>query len=489
MVELQPARTGITVAPLGVGVIRYLTLGVLLISVVVLVITSGRSYFRADDFSHLLSARYDTLGHLASVITRPEYANHYRPMVKVFYFVNYAMSGLNPASYFLSSIAVFVLNALLFFLLVRTLASDSLLALCALLLLLLQANTYLYTVTWIAAISSMLAPLFMLACLWLYVRSVRGAKLIKSTYLLSLVCFALALMTKESASTLVLLLASYDFLFGWLDAPNKLAKLGRLAARYVPFGAMLALYALLRGTAGAMSLAGEGSYTLRFGFSVVRNAVYFSQQLGFMVVAVLVCTIPAMFVSHTRLEKNEVRIVVFGLFMALVFASPVLFLTWASPTWLFAPALGTTLAVSVPLSKVLGRTASQMGLSVLSGILVLALMGNFLLWSKLVEARWLQWGTYTHNMLADIQQRYPDLPSDSTVWLVDSNAEQAFGVDRLLRNHAPSALRLWYGDLSLNARIAVTASDIEELKQQRQAGERVFVFEYHDGHLAEKTGP
>ena len=76
-----------------------------------------------------------------------------------------------------------------------------------------------------------------------------------------------------------------------------------------------------------------------------------------MVVAVLVCTIPAMFVSHTRLEKNEVRIVVFGLFMALVFASPVLFLTWASPTWLFAPALGTTLAVSVPLSKMLGRTA------------------------------------------------------------------------------------------------------------------------------------
>jgi hypothetical protein len=489
MVESQPARIGFTVAPLRVEVIRYLSVGVLLISVVVLLITSGRSYFRADDFSHLLSARYDTLGDLAGLITRPEYANHYRPLVKAFYVVNYAMSGMNPASYFLSSIAVFVLSALLFFLLVRTLASDSLLALCALLLLLLQANTYLYTVTWIAAISDTLAPLFMLACLWLYVCSVRGAKLIKSTYLLSLLCFALALMSKESACPLVLLLAGYDFLFGWLDAPDKLARLGLLAARYVPFGIVLAFYALLRSRAGAMALAGGESYTLHLGLNVLRNGVYFTEQLGFMVVAVLVCTVPAMLVSHTHLEKNEVRIIAFGLFMALVFAAPVLLLAWSSPTWLFAPALGTTLAVSVPLSKMLRRTVPQMGLLVLSGILVLALMGNFLLWSKLVEARWLQWGRYTHNILVDIQQRYPDLPPNSTVWLVDSHAKQAFGVNRLLRNHAPSALRLWYGDLSLNARIATTASDIEELKQQRQAGGRVFVFEYHDGHLIEKAGP
>lgn len=461
---------------------------IIFVTLLILLFTSSKGYFRADDFSHLLSFKYDTSKDITRVFTKAEYTGHYRPLVKVFFFLNYSVSGLNPISYFTTSIIIFALNIYVFFLFVRVISRNSLQAHSAVLLLLLQINTYLYTVNWIGAVTNILSSFFVIAAVLFYVKSTNSNVFRKPLYLMSNLCFGLGLLSKEIAVIVPVILLAYDLLFVWLDAPQKVRTLRQMILRYIPFGSILAVYILIRNASGAPAIVGGDRYTLSLGLNILRNGLFYAVQLGFLAGATLLFSLPSLVVDRPRFEKNEFKIILFGLFVALVSILPVLSLSWASPTWLFLPVIGTTLATSVLFRKVFVDGTTKGARLVLYGVIVSAMLGGTFFFLKLGEARWLQWGTYTKNVLLEVKKHYPDLPQGATVYFIDRNKKQDYGIDRLFRNHPDSALQLWYGDLSLEAYIVGDINDLEKWEKEQATGEHaVFIFEYYDGHITDKT--
>jgi hypothetical protein len=95
-------------------------------------------------------------------------------MVKVFWWVNYPFFKLNPFGYFVVIIAIFLLTTWMFFLLTKKLIGNTLAAYATGLLLLLQPNTYLYTVRWIGAVTNVLSGFFAITMILFYIKFTRA---------------------------------------------------------------------------------------------------------------------------------------------------------------------------------------------------------------------------------------------------------------------------------------------------------------------------
>jgi len=93
--------------------LRYTSYAILAVVLLILLFVTSLGYFRADDFSHVSSMRFGTIDNPSSILTEAEYGrsgSHYRPLVKLFFFLNYTVSQLNPTSYFLGNIALFLIT-------------------------------------------------------------------------------------------------------------------------------------------------------------------------------------------------------------------------------------------------------------------------------------------------------------------------------------------------------------------------------------------
>ena len=470
-------------------ILKRVTSITVLIACVVLLYTTSKGYFYKDDFGHLMSVRYETTEKIADLLVTAEITGHYRPLQRAFILLNYLASGLNPTSYFITGIALFFLNVLVFFFLVQTLSKSTFLACSATLLLLLQVNTYIYTVNWISATATaILLSLFFMTSILFYVRSVRDSHFSIPPYLLSLLSFIMALLSRESAVTILVVLFAYDFLFTWLNEANKIRTFGYMILRYIPFLVVFAGYLLLTNASGGIPLTGEGLYTFQFGLNILENLVFFGLQLGYLPSVIVLLSLPLMLNRQLRFEENDVEIILFGLLVALVSLLPILFLPWNSPTWLFSPAIGTTLATSVLFKKGLDEWDKKNARLVLLGVIVSAILGCTLLFWRLNEDHWLEWGTWTRNVLVETKEQYSTLPRGATIYYIDRNEGRKYGISRMFTSFIQPALQLWYDDLSLEARSVGNMNDLQEWKgEQAQRGRPVFIFEYYNGHVTDKT--
>lgn len=128
------------------------------------------------------------------------------------------------------------------------------------------------SVAWIKGRDDLLAALFMLGSFNMYVRSGR-TRVLDAGYLGAVAAFALALLSKEMAVMLPVLLILYDLSF----RPRRLKSISGLAA-YAPFFAVVLLYLVVRtrvlGQIGQMSYIGGGFGPAMFTMAKVM-VVYF----------------------------------------------------------------------------------------------------------------------------------------------------------------------------------------------------------------------
>ena len=464
------------------------TIGTIVIASAVLLFTSAKTYFRADDFSDLVETKYDTAENPVHILTKPAYSGVYRPTTELFFLVGYRVSGLNPWSYVASDIGIFALNVYIFFLLVKSCSGDVLQAEGAVLVLLLQVNTYLYTVNWIGAIDNSLLSLFVMASLLYYIKAVKSVPVDGGCYLLAVLCFALGLLTKELAIVIPMILLGYDLLFILLRASDRGRTAAAMIIRYAPFAAIGGVYLVVRNLAGAASLTGEDNYTLSFGINSVRSALFYGMQLGFLPGSMLLFSAAYIRLSSRRVSVEDLSILTLGLLITAIAIAPLLALSWTSPTWLLLPSVGTSMATSVLLRRVLDNWEVKWARIAFFGLLGSALVGAGLLSVRLGEARWLQWGTYTKNVLREVESYYPELPHGAEIYFIDGDIGKEYGVDRLFRNHPTSALRLWFNDLSLEAHTVGSWNELDPVLENGQVDRRtIFVFEYSDGHIVDRT--
>ncbi len=135
----------------------------------------------------------------------------YVPLSALSLAIDYSLWELDPFGYHLTNLLLHLINTLLVFCLVRRLAHRLLPALIAALLFGVHPM-HVESVAWISERKDVLSTLFFLTALLSYLRYRTSQKTL--FYLLALACFVLALLSKQIAITLPVVLVLCDFLEG-----------------------------------------------------------------------------------------------------------------------------------------------------------------------------------------------------------------------------------------------------------------------------------
>ncbi|HTY08132.1 MAG TPA: tetratricopeptide repeat protein [Candidatus Edwardsbacteria bacterium] len=201
----------------------------------------------------------------------------WRPLRSLSFLLDYKLWGPGPAGFHLTNIALHLANALLFYILLLLLFKDAAAALAAALLFALHpAQTE--AVAWISSRGDLLFALFALGSLILS-HLARGRRT-ALTLAGSLLCFALALLAKETAIVLPALVMLTD----WLQAgPEFPRTLRQRRTAYILFWSLAVLYFIARrlvlGASGQCPYWGDSFATtaltmVRVAADYVRLAVW-----------------------------------------------------------------------------------------------------------------------------------------------------------------------------------------------------------------------
>ena len=191
------------------------------------------------------------LGSVWSFRGAGEHDNFYRPLQFVIYWLLYRPNGPNPAVFHLFQLLLCAATAWLVFQLGRELLDNDGVAWGGALLWALHPQ-HVETVTWVSALPDAGAACFGILGFWLFLRAEKAADGAPGRYAIAALAYFPALLFKESALALPLLLLVYWFFFPGSSTWKQ------KAFRWLPFGAALAVYLTIRMTAlGGFSQAPE----------------------------------------------------------------------------------------------------------------------------------------------------------------------------------------------------------------------------------------
>ncbi len=171
----------------------------------------------------------------------PHFRN-YRPLLLVWYWIDYRMFGLNPAPWHASAVLVHLVDVWLVFKVSRRLSDDSTSALVAASLFALTP-VHVAAVVWVAGSGFALATAFALAAFYLILPRTDDSV---RTWPAAIALYACALLSHESAISFPALVACYAFIF--IDGRHTTlwSRLRRAVIWSAPFAIELMLYLCIR---------------------------------------------------------------------------------------------------------------------------------------------------------------------------------------------------------------------------------------------------
>ncbi len=271
--------------------------------------------------NHLLSDDYALLlgnvGQSAEDLLRPflhestsrAAGGTYRPLTEVSVGLDYFLWGKSPFGFHLVNLLWHVLNTLLCFAFVRVLVPQRPVVALTAALLFAVHPVHGDAIFWLSARSDLLVTFFYVSSLLLFVRG-RGPDNRRTPTIGSVICFVLALLSKEVALSLPVLVVILD-----LAAPSMegfRARLRRHALRYMVYVAVAVAYLGLRltvlPTIGQAEFPGVGAALFNF-------ALYFKLMLvpmethtglrGVVVTVLVVIVVVVMFLRYARMGDRR----------------------------------------------------------------------------------------------------------------------------------------------------------------------------------------
>jgi protein O-mannosyl-transferase len=172
-----------------------------------------------------------------------QYRKYYRPLFLLWLLINFKLFGLHPAFWHLAVIALHSVVVLMVYRLGLRLMGDELTAAAAALLFAVHP-LHVESVAWISGVTEPLSAVFFLGAFLLYLRW-RGTHA-RETMMLCALMTLLALLVKETAVALPLLIALYEWLFPSVPANMPNARMAAVANAAGPAFGAAAVYAGLR---------------------------------------------------------------------------------------------------------------------------------------------------------------------------------------------------------------------------------------------------
>ena len=166
--------------------------------------------------------------------------NYYRPVFLLWLLVNRTLFGLHPSLWHLTNVLLHVGVTALVFLIVKELATDDVAALVAALVFGLHP-VHIESVAWISGVTDPLAGFWVFASFWAYLVWRRKRKW--AWLGASLASYAVAVLAKETALVLPILLLAYEWL--WREPDSEAPLLARWSARIRSWAVRIGAFGVL----------------------------------------------------------------------------------------------------------------------------------------------------------------------------------------------------------------------------------------------------
>ena len=385
--------------------------------ILIILLVSFGIYFNAlfngfvyDDKLQVLDNRWiKDLNHIPDMFSKSVWSfqgetiisNYYRPLMHLFFMLNYYIFGLRPWGFHLLNILFHTGVSILVFViasrLLRAPSNSSQLGEQGFVGSLLSppfvgalvfATHPIHTeaVAWVSGVPELSYTFFFLLSLYLYMRFEEG---MKGMYPLSLLSFSIATFCKEPALTLPILLVAYDYIFG-----KKEAGYLPFVKRYIPYLLVAGAYLVLRYRAlGGFSpqrphivLSGYGyiinvfplftQYLEELLLPLNLNAFHVLHPISsiFETIGLVSSAVAAAFVGVTFLTYKKKSKVCFGLLVIALPLLPSLYIPALGENvfaerYLYLPSFGFVLLIALALSR---AKAVKPGLA--SGLVIISLV-------------------------------------------------------------------------------------------------------------------
>lgn len=345
----------------GDSINRRLLFGGLLFLILLVFYTSVNSYFVTDDLRLIYISSPLTVESFSDFFTSSGgfFGGYYRPLVRVAFFIDHSLYDLNPAGYHITNLLLhFIVTVLLFYFAKLLTESEKAAAFAALVFAVHPLHTE--SVTWISGRSDLILSVFYMLAVLSFIRYLSDGRKEIKYLVLSAGSFCLALLTKESAVTLPLMLVLTEMLLNKMKWSRKGHKIVYRA--YLPFAIIFSLYAFLK-----LFLIKGTSYDFSVGAdSFVRTAYHLVQLFapinidtftigntpGFFLNTALILIFAGMFYCYWRFAADKKRALPLYLYLTL----------WVMITWFpiyFSSGVRFTYIATIASSAAMGFIFSQ----------------------------------------------------------------------------------------------------------------------------------
>ncbi len=334
--------------------------------------------------------RYFT-GNIWQYVYPGEPGNYYRPLFLLWLLVHFTLFGLNPLWWHLTSVAAHLIVTFLVYLLARRLTGDRVAGLVAALVFGLHP-VHIEAVAWIAAVNEpLMAIVFLLSLLCYSNQTIKetdtteavpatGARRFSPKWMaLSLVCYALALLTKETALVLPVIIFSLGVFFPKSDSPETMPLSRRLryaALSIIPYVLLSAVYLVVRVAAlGAVAPTIRDVSVTTILYSIPSILLFYARLLVwplgvsvyndqshvstpglwnfFVPLAAVLAIAGVIYLLNRRRSEGVRRLVLFSVIWTIVPLLPAMNLSAFYPTeighdrYLYLPSFGFSLIVAL----------------------------------------------------------------------------------------------------------------------------------------------
>lgn len=399
---------------------------------------------------------------------------YFRPVLQLFYIVDYTAWGLSPLGYHITNLTLHLLTSFLIFVLAWQLTRERLSAAIAGLLFAIMP-IHVEAVSWFAAHADGFGTLWYLVAIVFFILFRRQARTV--FLVISIVATMLSLLVKEVAVTVPVMLTVFDFLYS-RDAFRKLRWkiLVPHALLWIIVAVYLAVRTIVNGGLEASLTAPllQWDYLSQLFVLGMTDPIFtdMSSEIRWALIGVGVLGLWFF---------RERRTVWFGLTWSVVTVLPSLLSVNATlfDRYLYLPSVGLALSLANACTSESNRsTFFARVLAPIGLVLVLFIYGAGL-YSR--NGEWARAAQITETVTAQMQSLHPTLPADARLVfvnvpvLVGGRQMQAFG------NNLPSAMQLLYR----NPRLSVLKSNGFPIIQERL--DKTFFFEYDRRKLTERV--
>ena len=434
-----------------------------------------RHSFNSDDYLAIYHATRDFTATAADAFTefgRPSWGLYYRPIIKFFFEILARLFGLRAGGYHMVSLLCYAVLCFEVYI-IALLLTGKWPASAAAAILFMTSGSHGEALFWISSLNGVVENIITLAALIFFIlwrQKNRGG-----SYALSLVLFVLALLTKESAISLPIIIALYDFLLGGEVRLSESIK--RTTRSCWPFAAAGLLFILLRAIVmrqahlppplvtfqWRMILVGPW-YSILMTLSPIdwtRVLQWFDAATGTRAVLYLVIAtvLSALTVVPLMLKRYRVAFLVLWIMAA---AAPLFALGLApSERHIVIGSAGAAILLSVVffrLSEEIIRKSEAMAVA-LGCMLAITFAVPSCAFLKQRQSAWKHASVISNDVIKKTMDAYPHPVEDTTFFFL--NVPDSIDGALVFRfENMRLALRLYYGDESIDAVRIVTLDKV-----------------------------